>query len=161
MNKSRKNLNSSIVLLLATLPLSTGCSLFSSWDNRLGPSDSTYLEGRLAPCPDKPNCVSTQTTNRNQLIVPFTYSKPLADAKEALRTVLNKLPRTEIRKDEGAYLHVEFRSAVLRFVDDVEFLFDEQTKTLQFRSASRVGYSDWNVNRKRMEDIRNQMLGKM
>ncbi len=46
-------------------------------------------------------------------------------------------------------------------VDDVEFLFDEQTKTLQFRSASRVGYSDWNVNRKRMEDIRNQMLGKM
>ncbi|MDZ4083833.1 MAG: DUF1499 domain-containing protein [Bdellovibrionales bacterium] len=88
-------------------------------------------------------------------------SKPLSDAKEALRAVLTKMPRTDIRKEDGPYLHVEFRTAVMRFVDDVEFLFDEQTKTLQFRSASRVGYSDWNVNRKRMEEIRNQMLGKM
>lgn len=150
-----------IFLPLVAIGTSTGCSVFSNWDHRLGPSDSTYLEGRLAPCPDKPNCVSTQALNREQLIVPFTYSKPLSDAKEALRAVLTKMPRTDIRKEDGPYLHVEFRTAVMRFVDDVEFLFDEQTKTLQFRSASRVGYSDWNVNRKRMEEIRNQMLGKM
>lgn len=150
-----------VLISVSTLAASTGCSVFSNWDNRLGPSDSTYLGGRLAPCPDKPNCVSTQATDREQLIVPFTYSKPLPEAKEALRAVLNKMPRTDIRKEDGVYLHVEFRTAVMRFVDDVEFLFDEQTKTLQFRSASRVGYSDWNVNRKRMEEIRNQMLGKM
>lgn len=146
---------------LISLVSTTGCTVLSSWDHQLGPSDSSYLEGRLAPCPDKPNCVSTQTTNREQLIVPFSYSKPMQEAKEALLAVIAKMPRTEIRKEDGPYVHVEFRSAVLRFVDDVEFLFDEQSKTLQFRSASRVGYSDWNVNRKRMEDIRNQMLGKM
>lgn len=146
---------------IVMLSMSIGCSMFSNWDNQLGPSDSTYLEGRLAACPDKPNCVSTQATNRDQLIVPFTYSKPLPEAKEALRAVLSKMPRTDIRKEDGVYLHVEFRTAVMRFVDDVEFLFDEQTKTLQFRSGSRVGYSDWSVNRKRMEEIRNQMLGKM
>jgi uncharacterized protein (DUF1499 family) len=152
---------SAVLVSIVTLSISTGCSVFSNWDNQLGPSDSAYLEGRLAPCPDKPNCVSTQATNREQLIVPFTYSKPLPEAKEALRAVLSKMPRTDIRKEDGVYLHVEFRTAVMRFVDDVEFLFDEQTKTLQFRSGSRVGYSDWSVNRKRMEEIRNQMLGKI
>lgn len=152
---------SALLVSLAALSTSAGCSVFSNWGHRLGPSDSMYLEGRLAPCPDTPNCVSTQGSHHDQLIVPFTYSKPLAEAKEALRAVITKMPRTEIRKEDGAYLHVEFRTAVLRFVDDVEFLFDEQTKTLQFRSASRVGYSDWNVNRNRMEEIRNQMLGKM
>lgn len=160
MIKLRKS-EKAFLLSTATLFISTGCSVFSNWDHRLGPSDSSYLEGRLAPCPDKPNCVSTQATNRDQLIVPFTYSKPLPEAKEALRAVLSKMPRTDLRKEDSIYLHVEFRTAVMRFVDDVEFLFDEQTKTLQFRSASRVGYSDWNVNRKRMEEIRNQMLGKM
>jgi uncharacterized protein (DUF1499 family) len=150
-----------VLLSSTSLLISTGCSVLSNWEHRLGPSDSSYLEGRLAPCPDKPNCVSTQALTRDQLIVPFTYSKPLPEAKEALRAVLGKMPRADLRKEDGVYLHFEFQTAVMRFVDDVEFLFDEQTKTLQFRSASRVGYSDWNVNRKRMEDIRNQMLGKM
>lgn len=150
-----------VLLSSTSLLISTGCSVLSNWEHRLGPSDSSYLEGRLAPCPDKPNCVSTQALTRDQLIVPFTYSKPLPEAKEALRAVLGKMPRADLRKEDGVYFHFEFQTAVMRFVDDVEFLFDEQTKTLQFRSGSRVGYSDWNVNRKRMEDIRNQMLGKM
>jgi uncharacterized protein (DUF1499 family) len=54
---------------------------------------------------------------------------------------------------EDTYIQAEFRSAILRFVDDVEFLFDERTKRLHFRSASRLGYSDLGVNRKRMEEL--------
>jgi uncharacterized protein (DUF1499 family) len=42
----------------------------------------------------------------------------------------------------------------LRFIDDVEFVFDDETKTVHFRSASRTGYSDFGVNRRRMDDIR-------
>jgi len=70
------------------------------------------------------------------------------------------LPRAKIVSVEDNYLHVEFRSAIFRFVDDVEFLVvipEEQRPTEQrihFRSASRVGYSDFGVNRRRMEQIR-------
>jgi uncharacterized protein (DUF1499 family) len=39
-------------------------------------------------------------------------------------------------------------------VDDVEFVFDDESKTIHFRSASRIGYGDYGVNRDRMEAIR-------
>jgi len=43
---------------------------------------------------------------------------------------------------------------LFRFVDDVEFYFEDQEKVIQFRSSSRLGHSDLGVNRKRMETIR-------
>ncbi len=86
--------------------------------------------------------------------MPFRYNKPLAEAKEALKAVINSLSRTKLIEEDESYLHYEFTSLLLRFVDDVEFLFDDDTKTVHFRSASRTGYSDLGVNRRRMEDLR-------
>ncbi len=57
-------------------------------------------------------------------------------------------------------MHYEFTSFLLRFVDDVEFLFDDETKTIHFRSASRTGYGDLGANRRRMEEIRSLIGGK-
>ena len=51
------------------------------------------------------------------------------------------------------YLYAEFQTLVFRFTDDVEFLVDETNDRVDFRSASRVGYSDLGVNRKRMTTI--------
>ncbi len=151
------------ILLLAFLAclVCTGCKPTSIWQTQPGPSDGLFLEGRLAPCPSNPNCVSTQAQDREHAIVPYTYSKPLDEAKLALRDLLEKKEGVKIVKEDGLYLHAEFRSRVLKVVDDVEFLFDEPSKTLQFRSSSRFGYSDWSANRKRMEDIRNSLLGKI
>jgi len=56
--------------------------------------------------------------------------------------------------EEEHYWRIEFRSRVFKFVDDVELLFDRQNKLIQVRSASRVGHSDFGVNRKRVERIR-------
>jgi uncharacterized protein (DUF1499 family) len=81
--------------------------------------------------------------------------------KAALKAVIAALPRTKLIEDEELYLHYEFRSLLLRFVDDVEFLFDEKAKIIHFRSASRVGYGDFGVNRRRMEDIRSRLQGKL
>jgi uncharacterized protein (DUF1499 family) len=50
---------------------------------------------------------------------------------------------------------VEFRTS-LGFVDDVEFYVDGSQKVIHLRSASRVGYWDLGVNRKRMESIRTE-----
>jgi uncharacterized protein (DUF1499 family) len=59
-------------------------------------------------------------------------------------------------KVEEDYIHAEFVSSVFRFVDDVEFSFDKTKKLIQVRSASRTGYSDLGVNRRRIEEIRKQ-----
>ena len=63
------------------------------------------------------------------------------------------MPRTKIVTVDDNYLYAEFRSALFRFVDDVEFLIDPKERAIHFRSASRVGYSDLGVNRHRMEQI--------
>jgi uncharacterized protein (DUF1499 family) len=89
------------------------------------------------------------------------YVKAKSDAKAVLKTVIAGLPRTKLVEEDDTYLHYEFTSLLLRFVDDVEFLFDDETKTVHFRSASRTGYGDLGVNRRRMEDIRSRSEGKL
>lgn len=108
----------------------------------------------IGPCPSSPNCVSTQTQDVDHSIAPFRYRKSRAEAKEALKEVLRSLPRMQLVEEDEAYLHYEATSLLLRFVDDVEFLFDDEAKTIHFRSASRTGYGDLGVNRKRMEQVR-------
>ena len=115
----------------------------------------------LQPCPSSPNCVSTQASDQGHVIAPYRYQKTLAEAKEALKTVVANLPRANVVEEGEAYLHYEFTSLLLRFVDDVEFVFDDETKTIHFRSASRTGYSDLGVNRRRMEEIRALAEGRL
>jgi uncharacterized protein (DUF1499 family) len=116
---------------------------------------------RLARCPDSPNCVSSLGDSENHAIAPYRYEKTLAEAKAVLKQVVGELSRTELVQEEEVYLHYEVRSFLFRFVDDVEFLFDDDTKTIHFRSASRVGYSDLGVNRKRMEEVRSLLEGRI
>lgn len=113
----------------------------------------------LAPCPTSPNCVSTQAQDAGHAIAPFRYRKSRVEAKEALKEVVRSLPRTKLIEEDESYLHYEFTSLLMRFVDDVEFLFDDETKTIHFRSASRTGYGDLGVNRTRMEQVRGLVGG--
>jgi uncharacterized protein (DUF1499 family) len=115
----------------------------------------------LSPCPSSPNCVSTQAQDESHAIAPFRYQRTRAEAKEALKAIIRSLPRTKLVEEDDTYLHYEFTSLLLRFVDDVEFLFDDEAKTIHFRSASRTGYGDLGVNRRRMEEIRTLIEGKL
>jgi len=109
--------------------------------------------GTLHPLSGKPNAVSTQTDLQDMKMRPLPFKGTLADSKFHLLRILQSLDRVKIVKEEGTYIHAIFTSKVFRFKDDVEFYFDEAAQVIHFRSASRVGYSDWGVNRKRMEDI--------
>lgn len=110
----------------------------------------------LPPCPDSPNCVSTQAPREDaqHYIEPLTYTGSASEARQRLLSVINAMPRTKIVTDEESYIHATFTSLIFRFVDDVQFVIDDATKTIHFRSASRVGRSDMGVNRNRMEEIR-------
>ncbi len=76
------------------------------------------------------------------------------DAVAILSRVIAATPRATVTETRPDYLRAEFRSRVFRFVDDVEFLVDEHSRVIHVRSASRVGYSDLGVNRKRIESLR-------
>jgi len=93
--------------------------------------------------------------------VPYRYRKSRAEAKEALKAAIANLPRTKLVEEDEAYLRYEFTSLLMRFVDDVELLFDDDAKTIHFRSASRTGYGDFGVNRNRMEQIRSLVEGRI
>ena len=112
------------------------------------------IDGKFYPCPKTPNCVSTLATSKQHAIDPINYSGSLSEAKEKIIKIINLLKRTKIVTDKENYIHVEVRTAIFRFVDDVEFLFDDNEKIIHFRSRARLGYSDMGVNRKRMEGIK-------
>ena len=113
------------------------------------------VNGKLHPCPKSPNCVSTQAIDDKQKMEPINYPGSLEEAKTKIISIINSLKRSKIITNEENYIHIEFRTATFRFVDDVEFLFDDKEKVIHFRSRARMGYSDMGVNRKRMEEITN------
>jgi uncharacterized protein (DUF1499 family) len=157
MNQGR-GVRSSITLGIS-LTLLVGLSACASGSGDSGTRNTLDQEtGRFAPCPESPNCVSTQADagDAEHSISPLTYSGDRADAKARIVAIVNAMPRTKIVQEEDDYLHAEFRSRIFRFVDDVEFFFDDANKTIHFRSAARVGYSDMGVNRKRMTEIGQQ-----
>ncbi len=118
------------------------------------PDHLGHHDGRLAPPPDSPNCVSTQAEDRKFWIEPITYMGASADAMSTIKDVIGQFSSATIVSESDSYLHVEFRSPFFRFVDDVEFVVEPETNRIHFRSASRVGYSDLGANRDRMERFR-------
>lgn len=114
-------------------------------------------DGQLAPCPDSPNCVSSQSTDKKHQIEPISFQGTPAETFAALKSAIQSMKRAKIVEEKDDYLHAEFRSAVFGFVDDVEFLLEEETNVIHVRSASRTGYSDFGVNRKRVESIRSKL----
>ena len=111
-------------------------------------------DGRLAPCPTSPNCVSSQTDQDSKLVEPFRYDGDRLAAKTKLLSVIAGFPRTHVEADDDRYIHVVFTTRLLRFKDDVEFYFAADEPVIHVRSASRVGYSDLGTNRRRVEALR-------
>ena len=112
----------------------------------------------LAPCPGSPNCVSTKSNNPDRAMTPLPYLKSGEESMNRLVAIVRDMKRATIVSATPSYLHVEFRSALFRFLDDVEFVLDDSARIIHFRSASRMGYYDFGVNRRRMQEISDRYL---
>jgi uncharacterized protein (DUF1499 family) len=110
--------------------------------------------GPLKACPESPNCVTSQAAGRQHAVAPFVYAGNRDTARARLMKVLAGMKRMKIVAEREDYLHAEATSLIFRFVDDVEFYFPADERIIHVRSASRKGYSDLGVNRKRVEEIR-------
>jgi uncharacterized protein (DUF1499 family) len=117
--------------------------------------DLGIVDGRLRPCDSRPNCVCSQGSSAERTVaaLPIEPDAPAA-AFDRARDCVETLPRVALVEAAPGYARYECCSRLFRFADDVELLLDEPAGVIHVRSASRVGYSDMGVNRKRVEEIR-------
>jgi uncharacterized protein (DUF1499 family) len=123
--------------------------------SRSGQGSAGLLDGRLSPCPDKPNCVCSEyPADSSHYIDPFDIGElSVTEAMQAMQRVITDLGgRIETGQDD--YLAAVFTSALFGFTDDVEVRIEPAEKVIHIRSASRVGTSDLGANRKRVETVR-------
>jgi uncharacterized protein (DUF1499 family) len=121
------------------------------------PDDLGVNAGKLASCPASPNCVNSQSQDAAHFIEPISYQGSGEAAIEQLAKIITAQPRTKIITQESNYLNAEFSSQLMGFVDDVEFYLNPQENVIEVRSASRLGESDLNANRQRIETLRKLM----
>jgi len=144
-------MNKLTLIIVTSLGLLTGCSSVSI---NLG-----IENGQLQPCPSKPNCVNSFTDDNKQFIKPILALSSQREVQSHLLQIINSRKRTKILSTQDNYIRAEFTSKIFRFVDDVEFYFPASKSnkiTIHVRSGSRVGHSDFGVNRARIETIRTE-----
>lgn len=112
------------------------------------------MSQRLGSCASRPNCVSSREDRPRHRVDPLPFDGDPARAFERAVEAVRSLPRTRVAVHEADYLRVECRSALFRFVDDVEIELDAVAGEIHIRSASRLGYSDLGANRRRIERVR-------
>jgi uncharacterized protein (DUF1499 family) len=92
--------------------------------------------------------------DKKHFVEPIQFDKSQKAAHKELLQILKSMPRTTIPVSKDDYICTECKSLLFRFVDDLEFVFDAGKNIIHVRSASRSGYSDLGINRKRVEAIR-------
>lgn len=115
------------------------------------PDNLGVRDGKLAPCKRSPNCVSSQASPSDE----EHYIAPLHGTMQEVRRAVEGYPGANIVKADKNYLYAEFRTRLMRYVDDVEFFFDG--RVVQVRSCSRLGRRDFGANRRRIEELRRLM----
>ncbi len=118
------------------------------------PDDLSAPGDRLVPCPSSPNCVSSDAADTVHAVDPLVLLVPAPEGWRAARDAVAGMPRTRIVVERGDSLHAECRSAIFRFVDDLELQLRRDEGVIAVRSASRLGYGDMGVNRRRVESLR-------
>lgn len=120
------------------------------------PGNLGVTNGKLTACANKPNSVSSQADSSDKYhhIAPLKFTRDAKSALQRLVKVVQAQPRTSIIKQDDTYLYAEFSTALMGYVDDVEFQLLPDAKLIHVRSCSRLGHSDLGVNRKRVEALR-------
>ena len=133
--------------------------------------------GTLGLCPRTPNCISTaeEANDPGHYVPPWTYApeegrrrknpptqaQAMAELVEVVQSTKPDGFTPTIEKQTEEYLYVTYESPLFGFVDDVEFYFPAgEGYRVEYRSASRLGQSDGDVNRKRIKALREALQKK-
>lgn len=135
------------ILMASSIALLFFLGMYSQKGQALG-----LVNGSLSKCSETPNCVCSEYRDDVS-----HYIEPITDLPEGERHDLSSVVSIiegmngMVNRVEENYLAATFTSSIFGFVDDVEIRVDLRQGVIHFRSASRVGYGDGGVNRKRLE----------
>jgi len=110
------------------------------------------VNGSLSRCSEKPNCVcSERPYDVGHYIEPVNNIQniKMVNMAKVMSTIKKMNGNLQSAKDN--YIAATFTSSIFGFVDDLEIRIDPNQGIMHFRSASRVGYGDGGVNKKRVE----------
>ncbi|HEX2933004.1 MAG TPA: DUF1499 domain-containing protein [Candidatus Binatia bacterium] len=145
-----RSASSILILVVIVMPL------FSCSGRK--PETLGIRHARFSPCPSTPNCVSSDADDEAHRIPAFELAVPPAEGWRVARSLVADLPRTRMVTATSDYIHAECSSAVFGFVDDLELHLRPAQNIIAVRSAARLGFSDFRVNRKRVETLRALLL---
>lgn len=150
-----------IALIAAVILLSlVAIYLFVLGQNSRSGNAPGLLQGMLRPCPDKPNCVSSEQPQDNAHYVEPLYitDNDVAASMQSLREIIIAQGGT-VKNAGSTYIAATFTSSLFGFIDDLEIRADASAGVIHLRSASRVGTSDLGANRKRVNLIKQSFRG--
>ena len=147
-----------VVAVVVLLAIGAGqLGLFQS----TAPTDIGVRDGRLKPPSGTDNSVTSQAAlypdhpqRSYSTIAPLALRGEGTATLAKIKTIVEAMPGAHVVESKPDYLYAQVTTALMKFVDDVEFWFDPVAQVVQVRSASRVGKSDLGVNRKRVEAVR-------
>jgi uncharacterized protein (DUF1499 family) len=139
--------------LALILSIASGC--FGKGPDEIGNDPSG-----LRSCPKSPNCVSSESKDEQHAIGPFHLKGDPKVSWPIIQDEIASIPKWRIVKATDNYIHVECKSRIFRFIDDLELSFNSSTGIISIRSASRTGYSDFGANRRRVELLRSVLRTK-
>ncbi|WP_127717074.1 DUF1499 domain-containing protein [Halobacteriovorax sp. HLS] len=111
---------------------------------KMSPTSLKENSSTLMKCTSELNCVKSSILTQENKI-------------QNIVKVLASKPQYKVVKVEKNYLYFTDQSSIFGFVDDVEFLYEENLKKLHYKSSSRVGKSDLGANKKRIDRILQQI----
>lgn len=120
------------------------------------PDNLGIKEGKLAPCPSSPNCVSSYALSKEHFMAPWKFQGSRSQGQAKLYKILSNMPDVTIVSKTEGYIRAEFESSLMGFVDDVEFVIGDGM--IHFRSASRLGYHDLGANEARITALKDKFL---
>lgn len=138
-----------VLLLLIVLGF-----IFIYWQNSQTP-ELGVNQGKLKPLDNRPNAVSTQTTQENKRVSTLAMKQNAETTKAALIYAIEQYGGAEIKQEDSDYIYVVFVTPTMKYRDDAEFWLDKKNQEVHFRSSSRAGYSDRGLNRQRYDALVN------
>jgi uncharacterized protein (DUF1499 family) len=146
-----------IIALIVVLIV--GFFIYVNVSNKL-PEGLGVTDGLLKLCSSSPNCVSTQAAPEDTVhyAEPIIYTGGRKDTQLSIESYMLNKGNARIVSSTLGYVHFEMTSHLVGYIDDVEFYLPEADSVVHFRSGSRVGHSDFGVNRERVRKIQDLLV---
>ncbi|NWF39112.1 DUF1499 domain-containing protein [Mariprofundus sp. NF] len=141
-----------LIVVAVLLLLGLAAFIVMAMQSHKTPENIALQNGLLRPCPASPNCVCSEVHTQNSeqhAIAPIKLGD--RDWSQMRSIILEQ--GGMIQQESDSYLHATFTTPVFRYIDDVELRLDQAGGLIHIRSASRVGRSDFGVNRKRVTQL--------